>query len=273
MAAQGGSKKVIYAQLAASLIMCDQSRSRYLHRLLGHDLRKTNHSLGRHQGIQGLSAAWHRTAKTTSDPGHPVVRMELIFWAFVVAILDFRAGRRHSLYEESQNRPTRIRVTNFMVKTTRLGASSTFRADVAWEHRLPSSPRPGDHSLFQEVRRSKDRRVHRAVSGYSRQCWVWSPPSSPTCDQYLAGAWPMRPPRLFSRNFGANSPVARLGKPKACYGASPHAHATIDSILTSAQSTCRGFHQRTENRLHLGLTTSGKKPERFVSGHTDKQDI
>ena len=157
MAAQGGSKTVIYAALAGNLLIAVTKFGAA--GLTGSSamLSEAIHSLV-DSGNQVLILYGLRRAARPADEMHPFgYGMELYFWTFVVAVMIFAVGAGVSIYEGitalmGEGHELRDPTVNYIV----LGAAMIFEG-VAWviAYREFNKIR-GDRSFLREVRRSKD---------------------------------------------------------------------------------------------------------------------
>ena len=156
MAAQSGSKLVIYAALvgngliavtkfaAASFTGSSAMFSEAIHSLVD-------------TGNQGLLLFGIKRSSRPADDEHPFgYGMELYFWAFVVAILIFGLGAGISFYEGVRKLSNPHPISNFAINYAVLGAAIIFEG-IAWFIAFREFNRVrGDRTIFQEVRRSKD---------------------------------------------------------------------------------------------------------------------
>ena len=157
MAAQGGSKTVIYAALAGNMLIAVTKFGAA--GLTGSSamLSEAIHSLV-DSGNQVLILYGLKRAARPADEMHPFgYGMELYFWTFVVAVMIFAVGSGVSIYEGitalmGEGHELRDPTVNYIV----LGAAMIFEG-VAWiiAYREFNKMR-GDRSFIHEVRRSKD---------------------------------------------------------------------------------------------------------------------
>ncbi len=157
MAAQSGSKKVIYAALAGNLLIAVTKFGAATFTGSSAMLSEAVHSVV-DSGNQVLMLYGIRRAGRPADEMHPFgYGMELYFWTFVVAVLIFAVGSGVSIYEGisallGEGHELRDPLINYLV----LGSAMIFEG-FAWAIAYREFKKmKGDRPFFQEVRRSKD---------------------------------------------------------------------------------------------------------------------
>lgn len=155
MATQG-SKKVIYAALVGNGLIAIIKFIASAITGSSAMLSEAIHSVV-DTGNQGLLLYGMRRAKRPRDERHPFgYGMEIYFWAFVVAILIFAVGAVISIYEgvHKLNHPAAI--TSPYINYIVLTLAMIFEG-VAWTIAYKEFNKiRGNHSIMEEVRRSKD---------------------------------------------------------------------------------------------------------------------
>ena len=156
MAAQGGSKTVIYAALVGNALIAVTKFAAAAYTGSSAMLSEAVHSVV-DTGNQGLLLLGIARSKRPASPDHPFGHgMEVYFWAFVVAILIFGLGAGISFYEGFSKLADPHPVTSFTVNYIVLGLALIFEG-VAWTLAYREFNRiRGSRSFLQEVRRSKD---------------------------------------------------------------------------------------------------------------------
>lgn len=156
MAAQSGSKTVIYAALAGNALIAVTKFAAAAYTGSSAMLSEAVHSVV-DTGNQGLLLLGISRSKRPASPDHPFGHgMEIYFWAFVVAILIFGLGAGISFYEGFSKLADPHPVTSFTVNYIVLVLALIFEG-VAWTLAYREFNRVrGSRGFLQEVRRSKD---------------------------------------------------------------------------------------------------------------------
>ncbi len=156
MAAQGGSKVVIYAALAGNAGIAVTKFGAAFYTGSSAMLSEAVHSCV-DTGNQGLLLMGIARSKRPPDREHPFgYGMEIYFWAFIVAILIFGLGAGVSIYEGLRQLANPEPVESYTAAYIVLGVALVFEG-AAWTVAFREVNRArGNRSLFQAVRRSKD---------------------------------------------------------------------------------------------------------------------
>ena len=156
MAAQGGSKKVIYAALAGNLLIAATKFTAAFFTGSSAMLSEGVHSLV-DTGNGGLLLFGLHRAGRPPDRTHPFGHgRELYFWSFVVAILVFALGAGVSFYEGVAHIRHPEPASNVAVNYVVLGLSMVFEGG-AWLIALKEFRRSkGRMGYYEAIRKSKD---------------------------------------------------------------------------------------------------------------------
>lgn len=274
MAAQGGSKKVIYAALAGNSLICVTKFAAGTYTGSSAMISEAIHSLV-DTGNQGLLLLGIARAKRPADPGHPFgYGMELYFWAFVVAILIFGLGAGISLYEGITKIADPHPVTNFMVNYAVLGAAIVFEG-VAWRIAYREFNRVrGDHSLFQEVRRSKDPTVFTVLfEDTAAMLGLVAAFIGLLATQYLGLAWADAAASIVIAVILAATAVGLAWETKSLLTGESARASTIDAIRDIVRKAPAVASINELRTLHLGPYNILANLSVSFRDNTDKQDI
>lgn len=160
MAAQGGSKKVIYAALAGNLLI---ALTKFIAAFFSGSsamLSEGVHSLV-DTGNGGLLLYGLRRAARPADKTHPLGHgRELYFWSFIVALLVFAVGAGVSFYEGIAHIMAPEPIANAKVNYIVLGLSFLFEGSSWWVALNEFQKTKGSLGWFKAVRLSKDPSVY-----------------------------------------------------------------------------------------------------------------
>lgn len=156
MAAQGGSRTVIYAALAGNALIAATKFTAALFTGSSAMLSEGVHSVV-DTGNQLLMLHGLRKAASPPDETHPLgYGREVYFWSFVVALLVFAVGAGVSLYEGIVHLRHPVAAENITINYVVIGLSAVFEGS-AWFFALRHFRREkGRQSYLAAVRRSKD---------------------------------------------------------------------------------------------------------------------
>ena len=156
MAAQGGSKRVIYAALAGNLLIAATKFGAAFVTGSSSMLSEGVHSLV-DTGNEVLLLHGLRRAEKQPDRAHPLgYSREVYFWSFIVALLVFALGAGVSFYEGVSHLRHPEPIQNIAVNYVVLGISVLFEG-AAWTVALRQFRKEkGNFGYLAAIRRSKD---------------------------------------------------------------------------------------------------------------------